>query len=129
VAREQLGDADAAIRCYREALRRDPGALTAANNLAWILATHARPELRDPAEAVRVAEEAARRAAEEPPMLVDTLAAAHAAVGRFPEAIAEAERAVRLAEARGDADSAAASRRRLALYREGRAYVDADGGP
>ena len=129
VARDRLGQTDAAIRSYREALRRDPGALTAANNLAWILATHARSELRDPAEAVRVAEEAVRRAGEELPMLVDTLAAAHAAAGRFPEAIAEAERAARLAAAQGDADSAAASRRRLALYREGRAYVDTGGGP
>ena len=52
-------------RRYRAALRREPIAsvASAANDLAWILATSRDPALRDPAEALRLAESAATASA------------------------------------------------------------------
>jgi len=106
-----------AARHYRTALAARPGFVPAANNLAWLLATSDDPELRDPAEAVRVAESAGFGGSERP-QLLDTLAAAYAAAGRSADAVAVAERARELARARGDAELANAIGARLARYRE-----------
>jgi tetratricopeptide (TPR) repeat protein len=113
-----------AVAAGREALRRDPGLAWAANNLAWILASSPDPALRDPREAVRLAEAAARGAAATSADVLDTLAAAYAADGRFEPARAAAERALARAEADGSPALAAAIRERLALYREQRAYFE-----
>ena len=48
-------DADA-VSEYRAALERDPDLISAANNLAWLLAASRDPSLREPDEAVRLAE-------------------------------------------------------------------------
>ncbi len=114
-------DADA-VRAGREALRRDPELGWAANNLAWILATSSDPALRDPDEAVRLAEAAARLAGEPDADLLDTLAAAYASASRFDEATAVAQRAARRAERDGQVALAGAIGERLALYRAGRPY-------
>src|SRR5262249_36955674 len=70
----------------REALARDPGLGWAGNNLAWILATSADPAVRDPEEAVRVAEAAVRGTASPNAEFLDTLATAYAAAGRADDA-------------------------------------------
>ncbi len=116
------GRAADAVREGREALRKDPDLGFAANNLAWILATSANPELRDAREAVRLAESAARRAQVPDADLLDTLAAAQAAAGRFDAAVATAELAAERAGAAGQEALAAAIRERLALYLAGRPY-------
>ena len=56
--------------------------------------------------------------------VLDTLAAAHAAAGRFGEAARVAEQALQLAESAGPATLAAQIRARLALYRAGRPYQE-----
>ena len=86
-----------AVASGREALRKDPELGWAANNLAWILATSADPRLRDPAQAVRLAEGAVRRADPPDAEFLDTLATAYAAAGR-PE---DARRAAAAAAALG----------------------------
>ncbi|HZL99203.1 MAG TPA: hypothetical protein VFD43_03030, partial [Planctomycetota bacterium] len=53
--------------------------------------------------------------------VLDTLAAAYAAAGRFDEAIETAERALRLASSSNEQALAAAVARRLELYRRGEA--------
>ena len=85
LASERAGDVPAAIASYREALRANPERVEAANNLAFLLATAADPALRAPAEAIELAQRAARWKASDPAVL-DTLAAAYAAVGRHREA-------------------------------------------
>jgi Tfp pilus assembly protein PilF len=114
-----LGHDAAAAAHYQAALEREPGSRAAANNLGWLLATH--PRLRDPQRAVEVT---SAFAASDEPALLDTLAAAYAAAGRYADAVAAAERAVDLAGSRGDAALAADIRSRLALYRSGRPYVE-----
>jgi Flp pilus assembly protein TadD len=120
----ERGEVESAIVQWQEATRLRPGSLEVANNLAWLLATAPDPRHRDPAAAVRLAERAARGAGDAAPDVFDTLAAAYAAAGRFDKAIAAERRAIALAR-RADRKAAVAEfRRRLALYRTGRPYVE-----
>jgi Flp pilus assembly protein TadD len=116
------GRAADAIRFYRDALARAPDDVTAANNLAWILATHPDDALRDPSEALELAEAAAVRTRRRDPRVIDTLAAAYAALARFDQAAPRAARAARLADEAGDGQLAAEIREREALYRSERPY-------
>ena len=94
----QLQQADKAINEYREALRLKtdwpPAAL---NNLAWLLATHPDARLRDGTQALALAQEACRLTGNSDLSLLQTLAAAQAECGQFPEAIDTARRAYHLA--------------------------------
>jgi len=117
---ERRGDPATAIAHYEAALARVPGSLEAANNLAWLLATTADERHRDPGRALALAERAAAASADNPAVL-DTLAAAQAASGRFDEAVATAERAL----ATAPPPLAGVLRERLAGYREGRAHREA----
>jgi tetratricopeptide (TPR) repeat protein len=122
---ERLGDSRAAIRHYRAALRLRPGWKHPANNLAWLLATHPDPGLRDPEEAIRIAEPLRREADPPDPAVLDTLAAAYAAAGHFDTARRTAAAAARLAR-EGSLDTLAVEiDQRLALYREERPFIDA----
>jgi tetratricopeptide (TPR) repeat protein len=115
------GQPAAAVRHYRAALRHTPALAAASHELAWLLATHPDPSIREPAEALRLAESLVRRD-EGNPVYLDTLAAAYASLGRFGAAIDHAERAVRLAVSGRDPALAAEIRARLALYRRGQPY-------
>jgi tetratricopeptide (TPR) repeat protein len=116
------GREDEAVRSYRAALRRNPNLDWAANNLAWLLATTQDPDLRAPQDAVRLAEGVVQRADPPNPDQLDTLAAAYAAAGRFPEAVATAQRAVRAARIAGNPALASRVAERLALYGAGRPH-------
>jgi hypothetical protein len=58
------------------------------------------------------------------PEILDTLAAAYAEAGRFPEAVATAEKAEQLATTAGSKKPAGENRQRLELYRAGKPYHD-----
>jgi tetratricopeptide (TPR) repeat protein len=120
----ERGNLPETIRHYREAIRIRPGFLTAANNLAWVLATAQDPALRDPALAVSLAERAAALSSSPDPSILDTLAAAYAAAGRFGEAARIAQRALVQVEASGPPAFAEQIRARLALYRAGQPYQE-----
>ena len=108
-----------ALHHYREALRIHPGLSHAANRLAWILATDPDPEIRAGSEAVGLAEQFCRPPDDSNPMFLDTLAAAYAETGRFPQALETAGRAAALAASTGQLELAAQIRQRMAAYREG----------
>jgi tetratricopeptide (TPR) repeat protein len=110
--------ADAAIVEYRHALSADPNLVPALVDLAWILATSARPGVRSPAEAVQLAERAAALTRRESPVALDTLAAAYHAIGRRDEAVSTAKAAAAVAAALGETELAAAIRQRLDRYAE-----------
>ena len=124
----ERGEVESAIVHWRKAARLRPGSLDVANNLAWLLATAPDPRHRDPELAVRLAERAARRAGDDAVDVLDTLAAAYAAAGRFDEAVGAQQRAIALAERAGRKAVASEFRRRLALYRSGRPYVEEPSG-
>jgi protein O-mannosyl-transferase len=118
----QLGRTREAVAQYREALRLNPHLVGALNNLAWVLAASSDDELRNGPEAVRLAEHACELTQYREPLLIGTLAAAYAEAGRFPEAVATAEKAEQLATAAGQTAVAAKNRQLLELYRAGKTY-------
>ena len=97
----------------------DPQALS---GLAWIRATAADPALRNPAQAVELAERAASATGRRDLAVLDALAAAYAAAGRFDAAVDAAQAAVDLAVAAGRGDVAAQFKQRLALYQRREVY-------
>ncbi len=118
----QMGRNREAVAQYREALRLNPNLAGALNNLAWKLAASPDDELRNGAEAVRLAERACDLTHNGQPLFIGTLAAAYAEAGRFPEAVATAEKAQRLATNAGLAAVAAQNQQLLELYRAGKPY-------
>jgi tetratricopeptide (TPR) repeat protein len=96
----QKSPADASFY-YREALRLKPHlslddhSYLWANNLAWMLATHRDPRLRNGAEAVHWAKQACEVDGYQQPDLMNTLAAAYAESGEFDEALKLSEKVIR----------------------------------
>lgn len=115
-----LGKLDEAILYHKEVLSIDPHNEKSLNSLAWILATAADAKLRSPEDAVAYAHKACMLTDFRDALLLDTLAAAYAAVGRFSEAVATAEEAVKLAK---DDESRQEFQERLNLYKAGKPYV------
>ena len=115
------GQPAAAAGELRAALRLDPTLAPARNRLAWILATTADPSLRNPAEALALAEPLCQGDGADQPEWLETLAAAYAATGAFDEGAAVAARAIERAHALGDAELAARLKRQRSAYLGGRA--------
>lgn len=114
------------LASLRQDLSRDPGSITAMNNLAVLLATAADPKLRNGAEAVRLAEKASEISSNENPVILSTLAAAYAESGRFPDAIRTSEKAIELARAAGADAVVKRNAELLEYYRRGEAYHQQD---
>lgn len=119
---ERAGKLDEAVVDYRAALYLQPDLWQAANSLAWILATN--PRLREPAEAVQLAEAAVGLTNREQPSVLDTMAVAYASAGRYDEAAATAEEAASLCESQHQPDGARFIRGRIALYKAHKPYLE-----
>ena len=87
-----------------------PNDVAILNDTAWLLATNPDASVRSGAEAVELAQRAAKLTDGRRPAILGTLAAAYAEVGRFSEAVKAAERAIALASARGDNEAVDAFR-------------------
>jgi tetratricopeptide (TPR) repeat protein len=119
---DMKGLAEEAIIYYRECIRLRPDQVNACNNLAWLLATHPEANVRDGAEAVRLAEHACEMTGFQKTPIVGTLAAAYAEAGRFQEAVETAEKAITLATTNGELELAERNKQLLELYRTGKPY-------
>jgi len=120
------GDISQAIHHYRAAMTDRLGGIQAANNLAWILATHPDPAVRNGPESVRIAENSIRGILNPPPELLDTLAAAYAAADHYAAAERVASRALAMVrDSRNDA-LVRGIEMRLNLYRSKNPYLSAD---
>jgi tetratricopeptide (TPR) repeat protein len=113
-----------AVRQLREAHRAAPDWPVPIIDLAWLLATAPEERLRQPNEAVRLAEQAARLTGRRNIAALDTLAASYAAARRFEEAVTAEEAAVALAVAAGMPTVADKLRPRLERYRNQEPFVD-----
>ena len=123
----QKGQIDEAIVHFQKVLEIRPGDAYACHNLsrvAWMLATSPASAVRNGPKAVALAEQANRLSGGQDPMIVDTLAAAYAESGRFPEAIATAERAQQLAAQQDNAAWAEVLGKQVKLYRAGTPFRD-----
>ena len=114
-----------AIAGYRRALEIDPLLVEALNNLAWLLATCPEASLRNGAEAVQLAEKACQITEYHRTIMVGTLGAAYAEAGRFPDAVATAQKACELARIFKEEALLAKNQELLELYRSGKAYHEA----
>ena len=81
-----------------------------------------RGRVRNGAEAIELAQRADRLCAGKRPDVLDTLAAAYAEAGWFPEALATARKALKLAPQKDGPAFADAVQARIALYQAGRPY-------
>lgn len=102
-----------AIEMLRAALARSTEDARTLNNLAWLLATCRLRDLRDGPEALRLAQQACRLTQYAEPSMLDTLAAAHAELAHFKEAIELARVAIDLARSNGNQELARAIQGRL----------------
>jgi Flp pilus assembly protein TadD len=118
----QTGDLRQAVAQLRKVISLQPDSVEALNNLAWLLATASDDTLRDGAEAVRYAERASHLPAAKDICVPGTLAAAYAEAGRFPDAVATAEKAVESETAAGETRFAAINQQLLRLYRAGKPF-------
>jgi len=118
----QKGRPRKALAEYERVLQLRPDSPIAINNVAWLLATSRDDALRDPARALALAQRAQERSERHDPQLLDTLAAAHAALGNFAAASAVAEKALALARERGEWEIAEAIASRLEGYRRGQPH-------
>jgi tetratricopeptide (TPR) repeat protein len=118
------GEPAAAVSHYKDGLKTQPENKVAANNLAWLLATHHRDEIRDPAEALRIALELNAASGDKVPNILDTLSAAQAASGDFEAAAKTAQRAIVITKAAGDDVFVTVMTKRLTLYQAGKPYID-----
>jgi len=96
---------------------------------AWLLATCEDEQVRDGAEAVRIAERALRMSGSSDPRLLDVLAAAYAERGDFSEAQRTAEQALGRARAMKDDHLAARIASRSGKYRAGQPHREPPGSP
>jgi len=113
---------DEALAQFRRALELKPDDVNAQNNLAWLLATCPANSVRNGAAAIEHAQRANQLCAGGRPDILNTLAAAYAEAGRFPEALATAHTALELATQQNRRALADALRAWIRLYEAGKPY-------
>ena len=118
LALANLGRTREAMSRYARSLLLEPDNPEALNGLGWIAATAPQPEYRNGPEAVKMAERACELTERKRPAMLATLAAAHAEVGHFAEAITAAQAAM---DAATKADSREAPERYAQLLEAFRA--------
>ena len=118
---EQIGEPAEALAHYREAERLQRGNLRALMRIAWIMSTDPNAELRNGKLAVRYARRADKKQPNDVAVL-DVLAAAHAEAGDFEQAVRIGERAIAVAQQKGQSRDAAVVEARLSLYRNDQPY-------
>jgi len=114
-----------ALERMRQVLGIDPGNVPFLALRAWVLSTCPDDQIRSVAEALELARTACRLSDEQNPLALHSLAAAHAAAGRFDKAVEWAESAAEQATRQGRAGLARQIRSITeSHYRQGRPYVD-----
>jgi tetratricopeptide (TPR) repeat protein len=116
------GDDREAVEHLRAAQNEEPSNCSILSQLAILLAASPDDSLRDGGEALRPARRAVELSEGKDATSLDARAAASAETGDFVAAVADAERALKRAEADGDKKLAGDIRDRLDLYRSGKPF-------
>jgi tetratricopeptide (TPR) repeat protein len=119
IKKGQLGEA---INQYEQSLAIQPGFIETQSviaQIAWVLATSPDPSVRNGTKAVELAQQMDQLSGGGNPVVVTTLAAAFAEMGRFPEAITTAQRALELAASQNNTALVAALEAQIKLYQTG----------
>ena len=120
VVLQQTRDMAGAIAAYQRALQYNGQFAEAESNLACLLSACEDARLRDGAKAQELAMQANQLTGGNNPIVLDTLAAAYAEQGRFPEAKETVQRAIQLAEASGNSRLSNLLQGHLKLYQAGK---------
>lgn len=96
------GSAAEGLKFYLNALQNGTSDPVVMNNVAWQMATNKDPKIRNGDLAVKWAEKAVEVTKGREATYFDTLAAAYAEKGRFPEALKTVEKGLEIAKATGD---------------------------
>jgi Flp pilus assembly protein TadD len=116
------GQFNEAVAHYQKALEINPNVVEPHNNMAWLQATCPVTELRSGDKAIEHAQRANRLCRGRRADALDTLAAAYAERGQFPEALATVRKALDLATQQHDQRLADTLRSRTKLYAAGKPY-------
>ncbi|MBC8378384.1 MAG: sel1 repeat family protein, partial [Planctomycetes bacterium] len=103
-------------------LKVKPDSIAILNDLAWIQATCDDEKIRNPKEAVALAEKACILTNYKSARTLDTLAASYASSGDFKRAVIIAQKAVKTANEMGQIDQAVKIANKLSLYKKGLPY-------
>jgi tetratricopeptide (TPR) repeat protein len=118
------GQVTEALAHYQEAIAAQPANPSVLTAVAWVLATCPEAAVRNGPRAVELTQQAERLPGGANPSVLGTLAAAYAEAGRFPEAVATAQRALELATAQNNPAQVEAFRAHLRLYQAGSPFRD-----
>ncbi len=121
------GQIDGAVAHFLRALDLKPDSVTVQKNLAgiaWALSASTDDSVRNGAKAVELAELVDRLSGGHDPVLVSVLAAAYAEAGRFPDAVATAQRAQQLAAAQGNSSMAGVARQQIEKFQSEQPFRD-----
>ncbi len=116
------GRAPQAVEVLRDGVGRHPDALELVGYFAQILSTHPDESVRNAGEAVKWAEHLDAALNHDDGQALLILASAYAEAGRFDEAISTAQKGIDVAEKEGAGPIPDELRRRLELFRQGKAY-------
>ena len=122
MAYSRQGKYEPAIQNWTKALELKPNSLEALNNLAWVMATVNEATIEDANKAIELVKRVCEQTGYKNPSMMDTLAAAYAAAGRFEEAVKTAGQAVEEAKRSGKEDLANEIQDRIKLYQSGERY-------
>lgn len=115
---------EAANKLVRDGLELTPNSPQLMNYLAWNLATCPDENWRKPEEAIQIAETACESTNYQNHELLDTLATAYAAAGRFEEAVKWSDRAIELALRSDNARMLQEYRDRKTLFEQREPYIE-----
>src|SRR2546423_2543771 len=113
----QTGDPRGAIEQWERSLQLNAEDGNALNNLAWVLATYPRDDIRNGKQAVELAQKATQLPGGNVPLVVRTLAAAYAEAGDFAKAEETAQRAIDFAKPQNNQSLVGTLQHELEMYR------------
>jgi len=116
------GKYDLAMQNCVKAEQLKPDDAESLNNMAWLFATIGDLSADDANKAIGYARRACKLTAYNDANDLDTLAVAYAAAGKFNDAIITAGKALNIAKAEGQENTAREIQNRLELYKAGRPY-------
>jgi tetratricopeptide (TPR) repeat protein len=118
----QQGKFDLAMQNCAKAEQMKPDDIESLNNMAWLFATISDASAQDANKAIGYAKRACELTAYNNADNLDTLAVAYATAGKFNDAIMTAEKALNIAKAAGQENTAHEIKNRLELYKVGKPY-------
>jgi arylsulfatase A-like enzyme len=116
----ERGDRTGQLRLLKKGVDHCPFSDGLHNTYAYLLATSPNETDRDGPEALRIAKRVTDEMSQPRPDFLDTLAAAHAEVGDFANAVRVQKRVLHLLEGTGDAEQLENARNHLAQFEAGR---------